>query len=122
MKVRRRVAGAGQLIVLVGIALVLAAGILFLDRYNAGSRDMLTVETRGTQMISALSRYRIDTGSYPDSLDKLVPKFAPAAAACPNGGAMEYRLTGNEYVLSCEKVVFKLQPYRYDSRTRSWDG
>jgi hypothetical protein len=122
MKASRRVSGAGQLIVLVAIAIVLAAGILFLDRYNAGSRDMLAVETRGTQMISALTKYKIETGSYPDSLDKLVPKFASAAAACPSGGAMEYRLTGSDYTLSCEKVVFKLRPYRYDSRTRSWDG
>lgn len=122
MKARRNAAGAGQLIVLVAIAVVLAAGILALDRYNAGARDMMTVETRGTQMISALTRYKLETGNYPDRLDMLVPKFATAAAACPNGGTMEYRLTGNDYVLACEKVVFKLQPYRYDSRTRSWDG
>jgi hypothetical protein len=122
MKSRRHQAGTGQLIVLVAIAAVLAAGILVLDRYNAGSRDMLTVETRGMHMVSALTRYKIETGSYPDSLDKLVPNFATAVGACPSGGTMEYRLTGNDYVLACEKVVFKLQPYRYDSRTRSWNG
>jgi hypothetical protein len=122
MKTRRHQAGAGQLIALVAIALVLAAGILVLDRYNAGSRDMLTVETRGMHMVSALTRYKIETGSYPDSLDKLVPNFAATVGACPSGGTMEYRLTGNDYVLACEKVLFKLQPYRYDSRTRSWDG
>jgi hypothetical protein len=122
MNSRRHAAGAGQLLVLVAIAAVLAAGIVVLDRYNAGSRDMLTVETRGMQMVSALSKYKIETGNYPDQLDKLVPKFAAAVGACPSGGAMEYRLNGNDYVLACEKVLFKLQPYRYDSRTRSWKG
>ena len=83
---------------------------------------MLTVETRGMQMVSALTKYKIETGSYPDRLDKLVPKFASAIGTCPAGGAMEYRLTGSDYVLSCRKVVFKVQPYSYSSRTRSWDS
>jgi hypothetical protein len=122
MKGRRHAAGAGQLLVLVAVAAVLTAGIIVLDRYNAGSRDMLTVETRGMQMVSALSKYKIETGTYPDTLEKLVPKFTTSVGACPSGGAMEYRVTGNDYVLACEKVLFKLQPYRYDSRTRSWNG
>jgi hypothetical protein len=122
METRRHAAGRAQLIVLIAIAVVLAAGIVVLDRYNAGSKDTLTVETRGMQMISALTKYRIETGAYPDSLDKLVPKFAAAVSACPNGGAMQYRLSGGDYVLTCNGVVFKYRPYHYDSRTRSWDS
>jgi type II secretory pathway pseudopilin PulG len=122
MGTRRDTTGAGQLVVLIVIAVVLAIGFVALDRYNAGSKDMLTVETRGMQMVSALTRYKLETGSYPDNLDKLVPKFTAAVGACPSGGAMEYRLTGNDYVLACEKVVFKMQPYRYDSRSRSWSS
>jgi hypothetical protein len=119
-KTRRRHGGFGQLVFLVIIALVLAAGVLALDRYNAGSRDMLTVETRGMQVVSALTKYKLENGSYPEELGKLVPKFATAVASCPNGGAIGYRVSGSDYVLSCDKVVFKMQPYRYDSRTRSW--
>jgi type II secretory pathway pseudopilin PulG len=122
MKAGRHVAGGGQLVVLIVIAVILAVGIVVLDRYNAGSRDMLTVETRGMQMVSALTKYRLENGSYPDNLDKLVPKFTAAVGTCPGGGAMEYRLTGSDYVLACEKVVFKMQPYRYDSRSRSWSS
>jgi hypothetical protein len=122
MTTRRNTGGFGQLVFLVFIALVLAAGVLALDRYNAGARDMLTVETRGMQMVSALTKYKLENGSYPDNLDKLVPKFATSVGACPAGGAIEYHVSGNDYVLSCDRVVFKMQPYRYDSRTRSWSS
>ena len=122
MRTRRAATGGAQLAVLIVIALVLAAGILVLDRYNAGAKEMLMVETRGLQMISALSKYRRETGAYPESLDKLVPQFAPAVSNCPGGGSMEYRLTAGEYELRCQKVVFKVQPYHYSSRTRAWDS
>ena len=122
METRRQATGNAQLIVLIVIALVLAAGIIVLDRYNAGSKDMLMVETRGMQMIGALSKYRQETGAYPESLEKLVPEFAPAVSNCPTGSSMEYRLVAGEYELRCEKVVFKVQPYHYSSRTRSWDS
>jgi type II secretory pathway pseudopilin PulG len=122
MEKKRHSGGFAQLVVLVVIALVLAAGVIALDRYNAGARDMLTVETRGMQVVSALTKYKLENGSYPDELDKLVPKFATALATCPSGGAIEYRVSGNDYVLGCEKVVFKMQPYRYDSRSRSWSS
>jgi type II secretory pathway pseudopilin PulG len=122
MKTKRHATGSGQLVALVVIAVVLAAGILVLDRYNAGSRDMLTVETRGMQTVRALTEYKLETGGYPDDLDKLVPKFLTAVGSCPSGGAIEYRLNGSDYVLTCQKVVFKVQPYSYSSRTRSWDG
>ena len=119
-KNRHDAAGNAQLIVLIVVALVLAAGFVALDRYNAGSRDMLTVETRGLQMVSALTKYKLDTGAFPDKLEKLVPKYVAAISRCPSGGSMEYQLVGNDYVLTCDKVVFKQQPYSYDSRTRSW--
>jgi hypothetical protein len=114
--------GSGQVIVLAVIAAVLAAGYVVLDLYSAGQKDMLMVETRGLQMISALTRFKQETGSYPDALEKLVPKHAAAVSKCPGGEAMAYRLTGSEFSLSCENVVFKRKPYRYDSRSRTWEG
>jgi type II secretory pathway pseudopilin PulG len=120
MAAGQKVAGGAQLVVLVVIAILLAIGFVVLDRYNAGEKDTLTVETRGLQMISSLSRYRQETGGYPDSLEALVPKHAPAVSRCPSGESMEYRRAGDEYVLACQKVFFKRLPHSYDSRARSW--
>jgi type II secretory pathway pseudopilin PulG len=120
MATRQSAAGNAQLVVLIVIAVILAVGLVVLDRYNAGEKDALVVETRGLQMISGLTRYKQETGDYPDSLDRLVPKHAPVVSTCPSGGTMEYQRTGNDYMLSCQKVVFKQQPYSYDSRTRIW--
>jgi hypothetical protein len=118
---RGSVSGSVQLIVLTVIAVVLAVGFFALDRYNAGSKDMLMTETRGLQMIGALTRYRQETGGYPDRLDKLVPKFAQAVSKCPNGETIEYHLTAaGDYNLTCQSVVFRQQPYSYDSKTRTW--
>jgi len=115
-------AGKGQIVVLVVIAVVLAVAYFALDRYNAGQKEMLTVETRGLQMISALTKYKQETGAYPDNLEKLVPKHVAAVSKCPNGQAIGYALAGGEYTLSCQNVVFKQKPYTYDSRSRSWSG
>jgi hypothetical protein len=115
-------AGKGQVFVLVAIAIILAAAYFALDLYGTGQKEMLTVETRGLQMISALTKYRQETGAYPDALEKLVPKHAAAVSKCPNGNAIAYTLAGGEYTLSCPNVVFKQEPYTYDSRSRSWNG
>ena len=108
-------AGKGQIVVLVVIAVVLAVAYFALDRYNAGQKEMLTVETRGLQMISALTKYKQETGAYPDTLEKLVPKHVAAVSKCPDGQAIGYSLAGGEYTLSCRS-------HTYDSRSRSWTG
>jgi hypothetical protein len=120
MTTRTKSSGSVQLIVLIVIAVVLAAGFFALDRYNAGAKDMLTVETRGLQMISGLTKFRQETGNYPERLDQLVPKFATAVSKCPNGEAIAYRVSGTDYSLSCQGVTFRQQPYGYDSKTRAW--
>ena len=75
----------GQIVVLIVVAVLLAIGYLALDRYTEGQKDMLGVETRGLYMIQGLTRYRQDANALPDSLDKLVPKYVPAVAKCPDG-------------------------------------
>jgi hypothetical protein len=115
-------AGKGQVVALVAIAVILAAAYFALDVYGAGQKEMLTVETRGLQMISALAKYKQETGVYPDALEKLVPRQATAVSKCPSGDAIAYALAGGEYTLSCPNVVFKQKPYTYDSRSRSWNG
>jgi len=122
MKVVNRQAGVSQIVLLVVIAVALAAAYVAIDFYNGGEKDMLTVETRGVQMISALSAYRRESGGYPEALDKLVPKHVPALSKCPGGATMGYLVSSGEYVLSCPNVVFKSMPYSYDSRTKRWRG
>jgi hypothetical protein len=102
------------------MAVVLVLAYAALELYSGGQKDMLTVESRGLHMITALGSYKRENGSYPDSLNTLVPKFAWAVSKCPNGQPMGYRLAANEYVLSCQNVVFKYKPYSYDSRSRAW--
>ena len=115
-------AGTGQIIALASVAALLAAGYFALDRYAEGQRGMLTVETRGLNMVQALTRHKLEKGAYPDSLDKLVPQFAPVVSKCPDGQNMAYQLAGPEYTLSCQNVVFKMKPYSYDSASKAWKG
>ena len=114
--------GMGQIVVLIAAAVVLAVGYVAIDLYSGGQKDMVVVETRGVQMASALSAFKREQGSYPDALDKLVPKYALAVAKCPGGTPMGYLSSAGEYVLSCSHVVFKYLPYNYDSRSKSWSG
>jgi hypothetical protein len=114
--------GVSQIVPLVAIAVVLAAGYVAVDVYSEGQKDMLTVETRGLQVVSALSKYKRESGSYPETLDKLVPKYASAVEKCPNGEPMGYIISAGEYTLSCSHVIFKYKPYSYDSRLKNWSG
>ena len=114
--------GVSQVVLLAVIAVALAAAYVAIDLYTGGEKEMVMVETRGVQMASALSAFKRDQGSYPDALDKLVPKYALAVAKCPGGAPMEYSSSAGEYMLSCTHVVFKYRPYSYDSRTKRWSG
>jgi hypothetical protein len=114
--------GMTQVILLVLIAIALGAAYIAIDLYSGGEKDMVMVETRGTQMVSALSAFKRDQGSYPDALDKLVPKYVLAVAKCPGGGPIGYISSAGEYTLTCAHVVFKYSPYTYDSRSKRWSG
>ena len=122
MNVASRQAGVSQIILLVVIAVALAAAYVAIDLYTGGEKDMLSVETRGLQMISALSAHKRESGAYPETLDKLVPKYVLVVSKCPGGAPMGYLVSSDEYVLSCPNVVFKTMPYSYDSRSKRWRG
>ena len=122
MNAANRQAGISQIILLVVIAVALAAAYVAIDLYSGGEKDMLTVETRGVRMISALSAYKRESGAYPEALDKLVPKYVLAVSKCPGGAPMDYLVSTGEYVLSCPNVVFKAMPYSYASRSQRWRG
>lgn len=121
MTQRKGQAGASQIAPLAVIAVILVVGYVALDRYTSGQKDMLLVESRGMNMIAALSSFKRESGSYPDSLNKLVPKFSSVVSRCPDGQPMGYLLSASEYVLSCRNVVFKQRPYSYDSRSKAWN-
>ena len=114
--------GAGQIIALVVIAVILGIGYVALDFYSDGEKNKAIAESRGMQVVQALSRHKLETNTYPDALDKLVPKFVDALPKCPGSDAFAFKLNGNDYTLSCQNIVFKTQPYTYDSRTRGWQG
>jgi len=114
--------GSSQVIVLVIIAVLLGVAYAGLDMYGEGEKYVTMTESRGTQLLQALSRHKLEAGSYPDSLGKLVPKYIPALPACPAGEPFAYALAGAEFTLACQKVAFKSKPYSYDSRTKAWHG
>ena len=122
MNAANREAGVSQIVLLVVIVVALAAAYVAIDLYTGGEKDMLTVETRGVGMISALSAYKRESGAYPEALDKLVPKYVLSVSKCPGGAPMSYLVSSGEYVLSCSNVVFKSMPYSYDSRSKRWRG
>jgi len=122
MNAANRQAGLSQIVLLVVIAIALAAAYVAIDLYTGGEKDMLTVESRGVGMISALSAYKRESGAYPEALDKLVPKYVPEVSKCPGGVPMGYLVSSGEYVISCPNVVFKSMPYSYDSRSKRWRG
>ena len=122
MNSANRQTGVSQIVLLVVIVVALAAAYVAIDLYTGGEKDMLTVETRGVGMISALSAYKRESGAYPETLDKLVPKYILAVSKCPGGAPMGYLVSSGEYVISCENVVFKSMPYSYDSRSKRWHG
>ena len=114
--------GMGQMVLLIVVAVVLAIGYVAIDMYSGGQKDAVIIETRGLQMVSALSAFKRDQGAYPDVLDKLVPKYVLAVAKCPGGAPMGYSPSGGEYELSCLHVVFGYLPYSYSSRSKSWNS
>ncbi len=122
MNAANRQAGLSQIVLLVVMAIALAAAYVAIDLYTGGEKDMLTVESRGVGMISALSAYKRESGAYPEALDKLVPKYVPEVSKCPGGVPMGYLVSSGEYVISCPNVVFKSMPYSYDSRSKRWRG
>lgn len=114
--------GSAQVIALVVVAVVLAGAYVALDFYSEGQKNIAIAESRGANLINGLTKHKLESGSYPDVLDKLVPKYLSALPKCPNGEPFAFQVSGSEFTLTCQKVVFKSNPYSYTSRSRSWGG
>ncbi|MBE0624017.1 MAG: hypothetical protein IH606_04300 [Burkholderiales bacterium] len=114
--------GSARIISMVVLVVILVCAYVALDFYTGGQQSASMVEGRGGAIIGALSRHRRETGSLPDALEKLVPKYLAAVAKCPNGQPYGYKPAGAEYTLTCQDVLFKSKPYQYDSKSRVWAG
>jgi hypothetical protein len=114
--------GAAQVIALVVVAVVLAGAYVGLDFYSEGQKNIAITESRGANLINGLTKHKLEAGGYPDSLDKLVPKYLSGLPKCPNGEPFAFQVSGSEFTLTCQKVVFKSNPYVYTSRSRAWAG
>jgi len=119
---RTKQAGDTKMIVLIVVAVLFGVGYVALDMYGEGEKYAIMTESRGMQIIQGLSKHRLAAGAYPDTIDKLAPKFIAAVPTCPAGEPFAYALSGTEFTLSCQKVAFKMRPYSYDSRTKAWRG
>ena len=119
---RTKQAGDTKLIVLILVAVLLATGYVGLDMYGEGEKYVTMTESRGMQIIQGLSKHKLAAGAYPDTIDKLAPKFIAAVPRCPAGEPFAYALSGTEFTLSCRKVAFKMRSYSYDPRTKAWRG
>jgi len=122
MQSLRSETGSARVIAMAVLAVVLVCAYVALDFYTGGQQNASMVEGRGGAMIGALSGHKRDTGQLPDALDKLVPKYLSSVAKCPNGQPYAYAVNGGEYTLTCQDVLFKTKPYRYDSKSRVWAG
>jgi hypothetical protein len=122
LKPYKYAAGSARVVSMVVLAVILVCAYVALDFYTGGQRNASIVEGRGGAIVNALSRYKRETGSLPDALGKLVPKYLSAVAQCPNGQPYAYQPAGAEYTLACEEVLFKFKPYHYDSKSRTWAG
>jgi len=122
MKSLKSAAGSARVISMVVLVVVLVCAYIALDFYTGGQQNASMVEGRGGAIVGALSRYKRETGALPDTLDKLVPKYLPVLAKCPNGQPYAYSRAGAEYTLTCQDVLFKSKPYQYDSKSGVWAG
>jgi len=115
-------AGSARVIAMAALAVILVCAYVVLDFYTGGQQNASMVEGRGGAIVGALSTYRRETGKLPDALEKLVPKYLPSLAKCPNGQPYAYKPAGEDFTLTCEDVLFKSKPYQYDSKSRVWAG
>ena len=120
LKQFKSAAGSAQVILMLVLVVVLVVAYVALDFYTGGQQNASIAEGRGGAIVGALSGYKRETGSLPDTLEKLVPKYLPSMAKCPNGQPYGYKPAGPEYTLTCQDVLFKSKPYQYDSKSRVW--
>ena len=120
LKPFKSAAGSARVTAMVVLVVILVCAYIALDFYTGGQQNASMVEGRGGAIVGALSGYKRETGTVPDKLEKLVPKYLRAVAKCPNGQSYAYKPAAGEYTLTCQEVLFRSKPYHYDSKSRAW--
>ena len=60
MSTEKNNGGAGQVIALVVVAVILGIGYVALDYYSDGEKNKAIAESRGMQVVQAISRYKLE--------------------------------------------------------------
>ncbi|MCP3103462.1 hypothetical protein LZ198_31720 [Myxococcus sp. K15C18031901] len=122
--VRRRIAFTPLAILLAGMALTCVGMVR--GMYWRFDR----VEREFAPLIASLEAYRAEKGTYPETVEELVPTRIATLPTCDlQGGTSEppshrdsgyHRYSDGKYIITCYTVVF--WKYSYDSKEKYWYG
>ena len=103
------------------ICLMLIGTILLVSGPVSCSIQTRLLELRLQPVIAALKTYRENNGSYPGSLDDLVPDYLQSVPSCPNRRIILFtrkEVGTAQFELTC--VTFGFNKHSYDSATGVW--
>lgn len=103
------------------ICLMLIGAVLLVSAPVSCSIQSRLLELRLQPVIAALKTYRESNGSYPDSLDELVPDYLESVPSCPNRKVVSFtreEADTAQFSLTC--VTFGFNKHTYDSATGAW--
>jgi len=85
------------------------------------SRTLETLESQGPVLLTAIERYKQETGDYPNQLTDLVPRYLPTLfEPCPLTTGWGYDNFGGRFGLSCRSSETTGEVYLYDDDERRW--
>ncbi|RWX48248.1 hypothetical protein VT98_11714 [Candidatus Electrothrix communis] len=103
------------------ICLMLIGAVLPVSAPVSCSVQSRLLELRLQPVIAALKTYRDSNGSYPGSLDKLVPDHLQSVPSCPNRRIILFtRKEADTAQFSLTCLTFGFNKHDYDSATGSW--
>ena len=103
------------------IALMVIGAILLVLGPVFCSVQSRLLELRLQPVIAALKTYRDSNGSYPDSLDELVPDYLESVPSCPDRRDISFtRKEADTAQFSLTCVTFGFNKHDYDSATGAW--
>jgi hypothetical protein len=103
------------------VGLMVIGAILLVSAPVSSSIQTRLLELRLQPVITALKTYRESNGSYPDSLNKLIPDYLQSVPSCPNHRiAFFTREEADTAQFSLTCVTFGFNKHTYDSAARTW--
>ncbi|MCI5207896.1 MAG: hypothetical protein D3910_03705 [Candidatus Electrothrix sp. ATG2] len=101
--------------------LLIIGAILLVSGPVSCSIQTRLLELRLQPVIAALKTYHESNGSYPGSLDELVPDYLQSVPSCPKHKLVFFtrnKADTTQFGLSC--VTFGFNKHTYDSATGAW--